>query len=81
MRLMAIFAVMAGWEIGGLLGIYLALPLNGGCGCHLAEVCIHEIVSVGSSRYSSTSTASGRFVEMTRLRVAAQLDPFDASCP
>jgi Phage integrase family len=33
------------------------------------------------SRHSSTSTASGRFVELTRLRVAAQLDPFDASCP
>ena len=27
-RLMAIFAVMAGWEVGGLLGIYLALPLT-----------------------------------------------------
>jgi predicted PurR-regulated permease PerM len=26
-RLMAIFAVMAGWEVGGL-GIYLALPLT-----------------------------------------------------
>jgi predicted PurR-regulated permease PerM len=25
--LMAIFGVMAGWEIGGIVGIYLALPL------------------------------------------------------
>jgi predicted PurR-regulated permease PerM len=25
--LMAIFGVMAGWEIGGVVGIYLALPL------------------------------------------------------
>jgi hypothetical protein len=57
------------------------VALNGGCWRHLAELYIHEIVSVPSRLNSSTFAASRRLVETTCLRVAAQFDSFDASCP
>jgi predicted PurR-regulated permease PerM len=49
-RLMAIFEVMAGWEVGGLLGIYLALPLTA-----VAGVIWRSYISTKSSAFRQGS--------------------------
>ena len=49
--LMAIFGVMAGWEIGGVFGVYLAFPLMAA-----ASVVWRNYISSKSSLYHSAGT-------------------------